>query len=302
MDVCKGDELGNVFDEQKKAKEIYERAIELEDWGSLFDGTKRMEDMTNEEKQSDEALGPEEGIAAKGVTSPDLPSQKEIDEHCLTHIPYRHSCYHCVRAKAINDAHHETSDGRRAEEMTFNATTTYSIDYGYINEKLEPMIASDTMVGDETLPLPIGKDRTTGMITAHEIYQKGKGDGYPIYQMKSDIERACYLGGQMISRSDQEPAIIDLQRAVGKARGTGAEMVMTQSEVGESTSNAEVEGTIRRVFGQMRVIKGGLEGHIGRTIPRRHALFLWLVEWSANVLNRFVQDKFGKKGVCTCQM
>ena len=86
------------------------------------------------------------------------------------------------------------------------------------------------------------------MITAHEVYHKGNADGYPVYAMKNDLEECGYIGGKIITRSDQGLAILDLQNAVGKARGLGTEMVMIQSEVGESTSNADVEGTIRRIF------------------------------------------------------
>lgn len=167
--------------------------------------------------------------------------------------------------------------------MANGATTTYNIDYGYLNDKIEPIIEDESMSGTEKLLLLVGKDRTTGMIIAHEIYHKGKGDGYRVFRMKADIEGAGYIGGKIISRSDQEPAIMDLQRAVGKARGAGTEMVMTQSEVGESKSNADVEGTIRRVFEQIRVIKSCLEGHVQCKVPRQHPLFAWLIEWSANV-------------------
>ena len=36
----------------------------------------------------------------KRVADPKMPTQAEIDEHNLTHMPYRSWCIHCVRGRA----------------------------------------------------------------------------------------------------------------------------------------------------------------------------------------------------------
>ena len=33
------------------------------------------------------------------MLGPKLPSQREVEEHCLTHLPYRNWCSHCVQGK-----------------------------------------------------------------------------------------------------------------------------------------------------------------------------------------------------------
>ena len=33
------------------------------------------------------------------LLGPKMPSQKEVDEHCLTHLPYRNWCQYCVQGK-----------------------------------------------------------------------------------------------------------------------------------------------------------------------------------------------------------
>ena len=44
-------------------------------------------------------------VASKGdehvklVTDPRLPTEKEVEKHCLTHLPYRNWCSVCVAAK-----------------------------------------------------------------------------------------------------------------------------------------------------------------------------------------------------------
>ena len=40
-----------------------------------------------------------EARVPKKLRSPQPPAQEEIDEHCLTHLPFRNWCRHCVRAK-----------------------------------------------------------------------------------------------------------------------------------------------------------------------------------------------------------
>ena len=51
-----------------------------------------------------------EGQAAKVIRAPIRPSQQEVDEHMLTHIPFRSWCPHCVKGKAVNSPHLRTKE------------------------------------------------------------------------------------------------------------------------------------------------------------------------------------------------
>ena len=44
---------------------------------------------------------------------PKLPKKDEVDEHYLTHLPFRSWCQHCVRGagKAADHIHHDREDG-----------------------------------------------------------------------------------------------------------------------------------------------------------------------------------------------
>ena len=35
----------------------------------------------------------------KKLIDPRLPTQREVEDHCLTHLPYRNWCPICVKAK-----------------------------------------------------------------------------------------------------------------------------------------------------------------------------------------------------------
>ena len=54
-----------------------------------------------------------EARVPKKLRSPQLPTHDEIDEHCLTHLPFRSWCRHCVRGKARAADHksQEREDG-----------------------------------------------------------------------------------------------------------------------------------------------------------------------------------------------
>ena len=49
--------------------------------------------------------GEEEAQAPLAVKAPRLAGAKEIEEHNLTHCPFRSWCPHCVKGRAKDDAH-----------------------------------------------------------------------------------------------------------------------------------------------------------------------------------------------------
>ena len=59
----------------------------------------------------DESAEPAEAQPAAPETVPVLPSESEVEEHELTHLPLRCWCRHCVRAKGKESPHHESSPG-----------------------------------------------------------------------------------------------------------------------------------------------------------------------------------------------
>ena len=56
-------------------------------------------------KVGDENVDVDDAFIAKGSPIPIKPSQREIDEHELTHLPFRSWCAHCVRARTMEDKH-----------------------------------------------------------------------------------------------------------------------------------------------------------------------------------------------------
>ena len=56
----------------------------------------------------------ESGVRApKRVQDPRVSTQAEVDEHNLTHLPYRSWCTHCVRGRGKAHPHRESGDEER---------------------------------------------------------------------------------------------------------------------------------------------------------------------------------------------
>ena len=111
------------------------------------------EQETQEEQQaqgaqsdSDAVQGPgddgedqEEAQQPRAVRDPGQPTQAMIDEHDLTHIPYRPWCDTCVRGKAKRKPS-RTISGAYSESQCARVR----IDYAYLTENVEAVEVGDS--------------------------------------------------------------------------------------------------------------------------------------------------------------
>ena len=81
-----GEELKGTGEEEQEEHE--------EDW---FDKYMKPFNPDEEEAAGEREGEPEEARKAKGTRAPTKPSKEEVDEHMLTHLPFRSWCPHCVR-------------------------------------------------------------------------------------------------------------------------------------------------------------------------------------------------------------
>ena len=56
-------------------------------------------------KHSDEEAVESEAVKARCVKAPIRPSEAEVEEHMVTHLPFRAWCKHCVRGKSKAKKH-----------------------------------------------------------------------------------------------------------------------------------------------------------------------------------------------------
>ena len=83
------------------------------------------------------------------------------------------------------------------------------------------------------------------------------------------------LYGDVIVKSDQEPALISLVEDVGRRRAAvgGGRWICENSPVGSSASNGVAERAIQSVQQQVRVLKLALEDKWNMKIPHTHLVW-----------------------------
>ena len=139
--------------------------------------------------------------------------------------------------------------------------TTWSIDYAFMIDNGD-LCTKEEMgrVGwDKTKDtVLVSEDLAIGGIRAHLVSAKGNGDPWIAGKIKDDIEEFGYGGAPVRVKSDQEPAIVDVQRAVVAKRGN-APTIPANIPVGDSQSNGRVENAIQKVRNMVKTIISSLE-------------------------------------------
>ena len=87
--------------------------------------TSKTSDEGNDEDGENEVpqrVGKDEGVGRMmNIGDPRSPSRKEVEEHYLTHVPYRNWCPHCVRGRGKDLDHRKAvEEDRRIREVSFD--------------------------------------------------------------------------------------------------------------------------------------------------------------------------------------
>ena len=163
-------------------------------------------------KELDEPVRPEEetaeeGAKIKGKAIVTGPSREEYEEHMRTHIPYRNWCEFCVKGKSKSD-HHKRTD-KNKEDPLADSIAIIGNDYTFPRQKA----ADRTEHGG--MPIIVMKNSLDKWISAFVVPEKGACE-YAVKAVSREIQNAgC---NRLIIKSDQEPAIKELLRAVKRER------------------------------------------------------------------------------------
>ena len=123
---------------------------------------------------------------------------------------------------------------------------------------------------------------------------------------------------KIIIKSDQEPAIIDLQKDIRKElwdeiieiakqtkgikegtikddylKPTGGEVILENSPVSESQSNGFIENAINEVQNQIRKLKHQIQIKSTSTIKDDSPIWPWLVQYAAQQIHCFLNLQVG---------
>ena len=156
---------------------------------------------------------------------------------------------------------------------------------GEHGQAVEAKVSMITMVMMETM---------CSSVWAYAIDAKGASSlGWLARQVVEDIETVGLKNEQVITKTDQEASIVQLQKEIAKQRGhagTGTE----NSRVGDSNSNGRIERTIREVKGLVRTTRSSIEQSTKENISLADPIVPWIVRHAAYVLTRCRIGKDGK--------
>ena len=220
------------------------------------------------------------------MLDPKLPSKAEVEEHELTHLPYRNGCKHCVAGRGKEGPHKKTKE----KEVSMPEVHW---DFMFLVEEQD---------AGNTVTIIVAKERTTKMGMSSMVPNKSTGD-FLCRRAMAYLAEIGVESGDVTMKSDQEPAMLSVLRDIGKARSVdkGGRYVLEHSPVKSSESNGMAERYIQSVGGQVRSMKGALESRWGVTIEAKHPMIAWMVEYASYLLNRFEVGNDGKTAYERCK-
>ena len=193
--------------------------------------TSKTSDEGNDEDGEDEVpqrVGRDEGVGR--MRNIGDPGCRAVEEHYLTHVPYRNWCPHCVRGRGNDLDHRKAVEGnRRMREFSF--------EYCFPGDEKGARIT-----------VLVGRERVTGMTMASVVPVKGTSGQFAAMKVLDFIKECGAAETEIILKADQEPAIEALMADVVKTRGA-AITVLEKSPVGSSGSNGVVESGVQSVEG-----------------------------------------------------
>ena len=211
----------------------------------------------------------------KHMLVPRKPTQTEIEEHDLTHLPYRNWCSICVKIKRKDLDHRTSVEAERG-------LSEYSFDYCF--------------PGDEfgfKLTVMAGKEKNTGMTFATAVPTQGSSGRFVVDKALEFVEEIGDYGNSIILKSDQEPCMEYFQKDLIEVREEG-KTIPEESPVKSSGSNGRVERGILGVEGQLRILLLALERRLKKRVDVRERIVQFMPEYAAYLMNRVEIGKDGK--------
>ena len=217
----------------------------------------------------------EEAMKVRKLVDPKRPSQQEVDEHFLSHLPFRNWCPHCMRGKA-KELDCKKSDGTAGDMPEFH------VDYCFPGDDM-----------GFKLSILVGVGRDTGAKVSVVVPQKGTTGKYASGEIINFINQQGYAYKDVVIKSDQEHAIKYVIDDVCMAR-TGAKTVKVNAPTKVKGSNGVVERAVQSVEGQLRTMKDILDVRYKQVIPAEHCIVTWLVKYVSVLLYKMEIGHDGK--------
>jgi hypothetical protein len=253
--------FGDLNDEAEESQEALQERAAVEE---VMRGNPQLPAVQEDEVA---ACEPCEDPIVRAVRDPGQPTRREIDQHELTHLPFRPWCADCVAGRAADDPH------RRVAAEVNDGPPKVSVDYGFITSE----------DGTETRTILVMKVSKFKVIAAKRVSGKGRADPHSAGWLVDQLRR---LGlGRCSFQADGEPAqrtfVKDVIEEACRVSNIG--VAGAHSPAYDHQSNGAVEKAVRDVKDQVRVMTSALSRRVG-AIKISQAVFDWMVVSAAELL------------------
>ena len=230
----------------------------------------------------------QEAQVPRVARSPREPTSLERQLHEVTHLPYRSWCRHCAKARG-KDTYHRRIAGEQ-EVPRVGMDYMYMSERGVISKPDEPGMFYITML--------VVKDFWNKSVWAYPVEGKGVEKAAWLPDMLIKDFNTCGLDGCMlVVKTDQEPAIRELQEEISRRRRQAGAVgtIIENSKVGDSSSNGRTERAVQEVGGMVRTLKFALEERTGgEKIALDHPVMPWLAKHAAAQITRYQMRADGR--------
>ena len=264
---------------------------------SSREGDRRAQDPLNPDMESEaeaeaEETVQEEAEEVKVARDPGSPTKEELEEHRITHYPFRSWCPHCVAGRATGPQHVASGDS--------HAIPVVAMDYFYCTKdrlldsreaRDQPM--EEMVTNGQAVKCLLVRCTATKNICAFVVQKKGVDDMYSVERVVNFVR---WLGhGRIIMRADNEPALGTVMREA--VRSLKVEVVSASDETSaayDSQSNGAAEVGIKIHRGIFRTMRDCLECRVQKIIEVDRPIMAWLVEHAAMVASIMSKGNNGR--------
>ena len=259
--------------------------------GAVDEGD-RVEESEVINMDDEERHGEAQAARPRVARSPREPTSLERELHEVTHIPLRTWCRHCMLGRCKDAYHSRLGDGSKDVPRV-------GMDYMHISDNgVTNKIDEIPENIDETITMLVLKDAWHKSIWVYPVEGKGVTAAAWLPEMVKTDMAACGLDNCMlVVKSDQEPAIKELQEELARQRRIDGAVgtVIENSKVGDSSSNGRTERAIQEVGGMIRTLKFALEDRTGGgKISLAHPIIPWIAKHAAAQITRYQVRATGK--------
>ena len=216
----------------------------------------------------------EEVQPARSIPTPYIPTQAEIDEHVIDHMPYRCWCRHCLNGFGREDAHRTQGHPHRVPTVSFDYMFVTKDD-AYERSEWEALGERD----QDYMKVVVIRDSKSKSLFAHAVPRKGVDEQR--YVVNCVVDECAWPGYSRITiKSDNEKAIGKLvQESLKGLRITGQfEQVCEERSVpNDPATNGNAEAGVKLVKCAFKTLRSCLEQSLGHKIPIAHPILAWLV-------------------------